>query len=665
VTEPISPPTGLDGAPEAYTIRTEEELLRWLWQEAWGRTDTFNIDSARQQFTLMIESAVLNAHYKIRDQQPEVSSLPASGDESTDALVAQVMGYSGDSWEREELHEYLATLSIDQLVAIQRELDKVTTPSPIDYDDVETQEYINLYLMTQTLAEDDALPYNPHESYNSNLAFEDYLRENFQTTSTEQAEEYVLNLAIGLIIQLGSDYDVTIEADREAVRAQILAELAAQGIVNPTLEDLTAYVQNRVLAQIPDAPDGMTDEEAQELYLASNPDLQHLYQIAADYHAALALDQLRAIAYDPTWNPAADERLFGALGVAIAAMPREVLGVDIGFAQDGMQSYWQTAHDLHLWRLELKASLDRIEAQMLERAEGEQEPLWWLLEIPLSILVEPLDWLFTIRDVLQGDMVALVGLLPFVPSQLSDALRSIGDAGRYVHVAGKAELHRIVGQINEMDNWQPAQSNTPSTSRVIVPFDITRLGVRDFDSWGTLIGSDFLEAIELRFGRHLRDQQNEYAILFDDRGRIAFGGLGFEGTPESVPIPSRGTEDLWSIHNHPPLGYMVPSPSDLSSAIDRNMMGWAISGRNAYGEKRLIMLSRQLPEWGRIDTETLQDLAFDAFTEWDGQYRRILSSFPENPTQLSLAIRESDLQNAFRQLAQKYGFGFEVYNQFK
>jgi hypothetical protein len=442
----------------AYMVRTEDDLLRWLWVEVWDRSDPFDRNAAQARFEALVTNAVFETQRQLISQSEfaDLSFQPNSGSNEINRLFQQLMSYgAGDT---QALGQFLDSLTFTQISALQHELEKVgVTLADLgivitDSNAALASEALNYYEITQDMAGGATLPFDAGLGYDPRLAMNDYFRDNFGTINQAEVEEQLLQAAIDLIIGMGSSYDFAVQADRDLIRRQILLELETRGITNPSLEDLIGFIEEVAQGALPYTPDGMTDQMAHASLFASNPEWERAYRIAAEYHDALALDQLRQIVYDPNWNPAEDEVLFELLLTAIDGTPRDidliVAKVDIGFVQDGLRAYWEQAKALHDWRLELKAYIDQIELQMLERADGEQEPLWWLLEIPLSILFEPLDWLFTIRDVLQGDMIALVGLLPFVPHQLGDVLRNISNAGRYTNLSTAEHLSDLMGGVN-------------------------------------------------------------------------------------------------------------------------------------------------------------------------------------------------------------------------
>lgn len=180
----------------------------------------------------------------------------------------------------------------------------------------------------------------------------------------------------------------------------------------------------------------------------------------------MTLDNLRKIVYDPAWNPAEEARLLAELDTAIGQVVRNILGVDIGFVQDGLRAFYLTSKQAHDWRMRLKAEVDRIELEMLERQDDERQSLWWVNEIVLGILFEPLDWLFTARDLLQGDLTALIGFLPLVPSALRHIVNAATGVGRY-----GGEIATSLEYLGEFDKFQRGYvPHAPYTGRGIDPF---------------------------------------------------------------------------------------------------------------------------------------------------------------------------------------------------
>lgn len=115
-------------------------------------------------------------------------------------------------------------------------------------------------------------------------------------------------------------------------------------------------------------------------------------------------------------------------------MPRQILGVDVGFVPDQLQFYYDSQKAVHDWRVELYNGIREVELAMLNREQTEDNPLWWVPMVGETILgfFDVFDAIFTIRDVVMyGDLAAL-GFLAFdvlVPV-LGDAVMSIRNAAK-------------------------------------------------------------------------------------------------------------------------------------------------------------------------------------------------------------------------------------------
>ncbi|MGB7338363.1 MAG: hypothetical protein WBC91_05680, partial [Phototrophicaceae bacterium] len=134
--------------------------------------------------------------------------------------------------------------------------------------------------------------------------------------------------------------------------------------------------------------------------------------VVGQYEQALALDQLRAFAFDPNWNPEHDSDLLDQLLQAAVAMPATILGNDVSWVQRSFINYHNAYKQYHNWRLQLKADLELIELQMLDRQEGDDErsPLWWVGVIGETLLGfnDVFDAILTIRDIaMYGDWLGL------------------------------------------------------------------------------------------------------------------------------------------------------------------------------------------------------------------------------------------------------------------
>jgi hypothetical protein len=78
--------------------------------------------------------------------------------------------------------------------------------------------------------------------------------------------------------------------------------------------------------------------------------------------------------------------------------------------------------------VDLKNRRVEIELAMLERQEDDGNPVWWvgmLGEAFLTTLYEPLDWVFTFRDLVSGNPYALLGFLPLIPSAVGRLAKAV------------------------------------------------------------------------------------------------------------------------------------------------------------------------------------------------------------------------------------------------
>ncbi|MBL8131799.1 MAG: LysM peptidoglycan-binding domain-containing protein [Anaerolineae bacterium] len=399
-------------APEPYIVRTEDDLLRRMWETAWERDpNTYDRDAADTLFKTSLQGLVLTLQ---------------SADEQMRASLEQL-----SLARTRALYEQQAEAAYSELYRFW---------GGDDY-----EEYLRFYRDAQVLESGRMPPEARHADFQTDLALTDYFQQQFGTRDRNAVEAQIFDLAVELVARQAVDSSV-FGLSETASADEIRAALKARVGENATLEELFAFLEE--ITQLGSSWIGDSFPELPEYY-ESIPHSDELYaqyrtqealDALAGYHEAKALDQLRQIVYDPTWNPEEDAYYFPLLSAAIQAMPGTLMGVGIGFAKDGLQAYHDQMLAFHTWRLEMKIHLDRVEAMMLERQGEEQASLWWLLEIPLSILVEPLDWLFTIRDLLKGEWSALIGLLPLVPS----ALRHIVDAANYARVTLPSTIRQFV-----------------------------------------------------------------------------------------------------------------------------------------------------------------------------------------------------------------------------
>lgn len=464
-TDPVATPeTAKDQKPIAlppYAIKSEDDLLRYMWVHEWRR-DAASFDKnkteAEKLFRQYIQDAVNSLYLEINIEDLDTGGASSAGYQPSSDFL-HLWQESGANYLT--VDEYLSQLSEDQLLKLYSEMygmaqDDVGKAS--HYQDI--NQYISSYQDVQSLEQGEALPFKRYADYQSDLALADFYERVFKTRDSALVEQNLLGIAVNLVAtRAGRARVLGLDETETYTENQIVEAIYEKLGSNPSIDDLVNLLEGLYSSRErgPLDPSWMHEDawpQDPEMIDLQNQQRMAALSVISQYHDAQALDNLRKIVYDPTWNPAEEERLLGELNTAIGQVTRTIIGVDIGFVQDGLRQFHDEMKKVHDWRMELKASIDAIEVEMLARRDEEKEPLWWLLEIPLSILFEPLDWLFTIRDVLQGDMLALVGFLPFVPS----ALRHIADAGRYLDGAslellGKLdELNEVMPQVDEFDD---------------------------------------------------------------------------------------------------------------------------------------------------------------------------------------------------------------------
>ncbi|MCA0453164.1 MAG: hypothetical protein LCI00_04235 [Chloroflexi bacterium] len=435
----VTPPPVNGVVPEPYLIRTEDDLLRWMWVNEWGyAANDYDKSKAESRFKDFVEDKVQGMFTQLLSQ--ETSVLPNSGSAEVNNLFNQLMAVEGQGFYFEQLSAMLDGLTLDQLMALRNEAEKAGQGNQGNYA-FAPDEFLEYYDAIQALEQGEELPYETHDDYDPQLALHDYFDRHFRSRNPDDIERELIDLALAQIVMLHEGIEaVTDDKLYDAFRDELFQRL---GTKSPTIEQLIACLEELIDERVAD------DQSVEANYDELSIELPHVYDITVQYHDALALDKLRQIAYDPTWNPGEETRQLAELYVAIKQMTRTIMGVDVGFLQSSLFQFHDAVKDAHEWRLNLKASLDHIETQMLERRDEQSEPLWWLLEIPLSILVEPLDWLFTMRDLMLGDWSALIGFLPLVPG----ALRHIADAGRYLRGASDELVDALRNLPRVDENW--------------------------------------------------------------------------------------------------------------------------------------------------------------------------------------------------------------------
>jgi hypothetical protein len=175
-------------------------------------------------------------------------------------------------------------------------------------------------------------------------------------------------------------------------------------------------------------------------------------ELNQDYEDAIALDMLRTLIYDPTWDPEKETADLATLQNEINKMVTSIVGVDISWVKKGFQDYHDILNNMNNWRLKMKPYIVHIDREAQRRRTlGETlEPWWWLAELVGSILFEPIDWLLTARDLLKGDWIALIGLLPLIPNALTKIGRGVESIAMRRFLAPGSPLFNLH---NKIKSW--------------------------------------------------------------------------------------------------------------------------------------------------------------------------------------------------------------------
>jgi hypothetical protein len=186
-------------------------------------------------------------------------------------------------------------------------------------------------------------------------------------------------------------------------------------------------------------------------------------ELNQDYEDAIALDMLRTLIYDPTWDPEKETADLATLQNEINKMVTSIVGVDISWVKKGFQDYHDILNNMNNWRLKMKPYIVHIDREAQRRRTlGETlEPWWWLAELVVSILFEPIDWLLTARDLLKGEWIALIGLIPLIPS----ALLKIGKGAKLLVRSGflsSSVWTAIITQLRSIDDLGSGINRSPN-----------------------------------------------------------------------------------------------------------------------------------------------------------------------------------------------------------
>jgi hypothetical protein len=441
-TQPVVPPEG--GQPiAAYTIRTEEDILRIAWESLYGgSSENFSAENAEDRiretfadvFIAFLDLVVAGSYYDTFFRIPNIGSFSLA---ERFVLDPQTVG--------SVRNKIMTELSIEEIVHLYNHLRNLDFIASTAAYYPEASSIADAYLYVYAWELNITLPFDPYANFNPHLAAEDWLLQEVQGSEDDiaYAKEHVRSTLISHIVnvmmavQKGFGY---FPDDMDFTDAAALFGALDASFEFHDLIAIAERIAEKTREICPEEGTPCVSDGTSQFGL--DTDLSEIERLTGGYHDALAYDQMRQLIYDPTWHPDHTERQLTELGAAIMAMPTHIVGVDVRFARASMQHYLNTMRHFHEWRKRVKPGFDRIEHKMLARREDNAN--WWsallwagliVAEIGLSVLFEPADWIFTARDLMTGDWLALVGLLPLVPSTLDN-------------------LGQLMGRLREIENLE-------------------------------------------------------------------------------------------------------------------------------------------------------------------------------------------------------------------
>ena len=248
-----------------------------------------------------------------------------------------------------------------------------------------------------------------------------------------------------------------------------------------------------------------------------------LQNLAQQYEIATQLDAIRQLVYNPEWDQGREASELAQLFAEIQRIPHAILGVSLDWVRGTLMQYYLAMKDRHIWILTQRQRLISLEPVLLQQAEEGDflADVWSFLtstaglELLASVFIEPIDWALTLRDLLQGNEFALIGLLPMIPGQIDNigaAARGVGDfafnwrfgrgAVDQPYTGGKAthpiQIYYRNASFDYADEIMVAQefptSCVPACSRQAfrdLGYEVTEERIREAVAWDVDFGTQF------------------------------------------------------------------------------------------------------------------------------------------------------------------------------
>ena len=442
-------------------------------------------------------------------------------------------------------------------------------------------------------------PISPNdEGYQADLALEDFL-------SRKGPDDPILRALADMIIQASME-NISLRGmhafDAESSHSEIIEALINQlGGENYTPDDLNNLVNLYTQEYYEHQDDPILNRDplnggSYAAQFATSALTQSNAQ-NAQYLDAVALDSLRAVAFDPSWNPDQEAAQLAELNGAISTLEgKSVIGIDISWVAATFRQYYNERVLYREWRLKLRDDMMNVEVAMLNR-QDDGDPLWWVGMVAETLLnfVDVLEPLFILRDAMHGDWfgVALgVGDLALGP--LLDGITAIRRASRYVDNGNE-----LIIDLGERTRQLPKKIVPPNRISSLEWDDLSTRSRQILDKWfretknepNTRWVLPLSESKGIRMSdlRELTDYtRNEWIITQSIRDGSLY--IGTANDPYRSFI--RGQE-IGIIHTHPEYNALQPSTrlgGDIPSKVTTHPeLIVDLSGKFIYWDKTGII----------------------------------------------------------------------------
>ena len=441
VLAPIPAPGILRAVPSSYMLPSEDELLRWMWEHEFGENpDQYDAKLASERFEQFIAEAVAEKVSWVQRGWTSGSWQFSDQGSESDQQIADLLDFN--LFDARGMNDYLAQLSLDELITLYNQLPSSARTELVPFQEATYDEFVDYYLSLLSSYQDEADESLTEEGQTpeADLALLDFYQHHFGTTDLEIIKQRLFDQAVNMFLarqlhveDLGIPFRMPMNsADRAAYADEIENAVRARLRPEGTVAEYIAQIAEWTASAYGDTPIGDIIPEL------------------GRYYEALALDDLRAFAYGD--SEVDDVARLTELEDAILTLPRAIFDVDVSFVQDALLKYVNDLKQIRDLRVQLRAQLASVELNLTGQ---EARPfLTWVDELLLSLISDIFDVIFSLREILRGNWLGLLGLLPFIPS----AIAHLGYAVRYaVNVSDEVldRIRRLGGRIDDLGEITP------------------------------------------------------------------------------------------------------------------------------------------------------------------------------------------------------------------